>query len=92
MQISTETIHLKTNGFTHILDITPEVQTLVQKSLLKEGSVLISAIGSTTGITTLEYEPGLVDHDVSELFEQIAPYNNPYTHNATWEMTMDPPI
>ena len=46
--------------------------------------MLISAVGSTTGITTLEFEPGLVDHDVDEMFETFAPYDKSYTHNKTW--------
>jgi secondary thiamine-phosphate synthase enzyme len=51
---------------------------------MQEGHVLISAIGSTSGITTLEYEPGLVRHDVADMFELIAPYGKSYKHNQTW--------
>ncbi len=46
--------------------------------------MLISAVGSTTGVTTLEFEPGLVDRDVNEMFEIFAPYGKSYKHNQTW--------
>jgi secondary thiamine-phosphate synthase enzyme len=46
--------------------------------------VLISAIGSTTGITTVEYEPGLVEHDIAEMLNKLAPYGVNYEHNKTW--------
>lgn len=84
MQIKTEIIQFEAKGFNHIIDITSEVQSVLHRSQLNEGHLLVSAIGSTTGITTLEYEPGLVIQDVNELFEQIAPYDKRYKHNATW--------
>ena len=84
MQIQTETIQFETQGYNHIINITPEVESLLSQSNVDEGNVLISAIGSTTGVTTLEYEPGLVKNDVSEMFELIAPYGKPYKHNVTW--------
>ena len=57
---------------------------MVQESGFHEGSALISAIGSTTGITTLEYEPGLVKTDVAAMYERIATYKVDYAHNQTW--------
>ncbi len=39
--------------------------------------------GSTAGITTLEYEPGLV-RDVGEFYEKLAPSNRRYHHDDTW--------
>ncbi len=84
MQIITRTIQFETKGFNHIVDITPDVQSQLSEAQLNEGNILISAIGSTTGITTLEFEPGLVKSDVHEMFEQFAPYGKGYRHNATW--------
>lgn len=54
------------------------------ESGLREGLATVSAIGSTTGITTLEYEPGLVNSDVAAFLEQLAPYSKDYVHNQTW--------
>lgn len=84
VQIQTRTITFETGGSNHIVDITAEVQSVLTASGMMEGQVLISAIGSTTGITTLEFEPGLVRNDVAEMFELIAPYGKSYKHNLTW--------
>ena len=84
MTIRTEFMELQTNGNTHIIDITEEASRLLQDIGLKEGSLLISAIGSTTGITTIEFEPGLVHTDMAAMYAQIAPYGLDYRHNKTW--------
>ena len=84
MNIKTEYLQFVTRGHNDIINITDEVEGLLKKNYFKEGNVLISAIGSTTGITTLEYEPGLVNKDVNEMFELFAPYGKNYRHNLTW--------
>ena len=84
MEIITQSINLQSNGFTDIIEITPQVQDILNNINLNEGSVLVSAIGSTTGITTIEYEPGLVNHDISEMLDKLAPYGVNYEHNKTW--------
>ena len=84
MNIKTDLIQFTTHGHNDIINITDEVQSLLNKSYFKEGNVLVSAIGSTTGITTLEFEPGLVNTDVNEMFELFAPYGKSYRHNRTW--------
>lgn len=84
VQIITESIEFQTDGSTHIIDITPEIKARLIETELVEGHVLISAVGSTTGITTLEYEPGLVSRDIAEMFDLIAPYGKNYKHNLTW--------
>lgn len=84
MKISTQTLQLKTGGHTDIVDITSKVQKALNASGISEGSVLVSAIGSTTGITTVEYEPGLVNHDIAHMLDKLAPYGVSYEHNKTW--------
>ena len=84
MTIQTEFIEFQTNGNTHIIDITDDARRLLESSGLAEGNVLISAIGSTTGITTIEFEPGLVHTDIAAMYTQIAPYGKDYHHNKTW--------
>lgn len=83
MKILTEKIEIHTRGNTDIIDITNKVQEVITQSGLKEGSVLIFASGSTAGITTIEYEPGLLK-DLPELFEKFIPSNRPYHHDKTW--------
>ncbi len=84
VNIITKTIELTTNGFSEIHNITESLKKLLAETGLQEGQVVISAIGSTTGITTLEYEPGLVQSDVGEMLDQLAPYGKNYRHNQTW--------
>ncbi len=84
MQIKTTFIEFNTEGHNSIYNITDQVQNIITKESFKEGQACVSAIGSTTGISTLEYEPGLVNQDVSEMFEHFAPYGKSYKHNQTW--------
>lgn len=84
MNISTHQLQLRTQGHTHIYDITQEVQKIIRQEKYVEGQACIFGIGSTTGISTLEYEPGLVNHDINEMFEDFAPYRRAYRHNQTW--------
>lgn len=57
---------------------------MVAKSGLSEATVTVFNVGSTAGITTTEYEPGLVNYDIAALFEKIAPANGRYEHEETW--------
>ena len=84
MNIVTSTLRFQTQGHNHIVNITDSISQVISESGMSEGNVLISAVGSTTGITTLEYEPGLVNQDVNEMFELFAPYKKAYKHNETW--------
>jgi secondary thiamine-phosphate synthase enzyme len=74
---------IKTKGFNDIIDITPKVEECVKKSEIKEGTVLIFVPGSTVGLTTLEYEEGLIK-DLKQTLEKIAPQNQEYEHNKRW--------
>lgn len=81
--IITETISLETNGDCDVLDITSQAKTLLSKSNLSSGIVTVFVTGSTAGVTTIEYEPGLVA-DIKEALERIVPKNIPYAHNEMW--------
>jgi len=81
--VKTEEIKFSTSGPGDIIDVTAEVQQAVKKSGLKSGTVTVFAPGSTTGITTIEYEPGLLK-DVPELMEKLIPSNRVYQHDETW--------
>lgn len=82
--IYTDSISFEAQGKTDILNITEQVQDIVGESGYEEGQVLVFAVGSTTGISTVEYEPGLVNKDIAEMFEHFAPYGKDYAHNQTW--------
>ena len=62
-------------------DITGEVQQIVRESGLREGQVCVIGIGSTTGVSTVEFEPGLAKTDIKAMMDKFAPYGKSYAHN-----------
>ena len=83
MDIETRSFNINTRGNTDIIDITDEVQSQINSAGFTEGSVLIFVGGSTAGITTIEYEPGLLK-DYPNFFEKIVPSALSYQHDHTW--------
>ncbi len=83
MEVITDKIQVSTKGHTDVVDLTKSIVQLVTKHKLKNGNVTVFVSGSTAGVTTVEYEPGLVK-DLPEAFERIAPTGKSYHHNATW--------
>lgn len=84
MPIITKYIKLDTKGDTEIINITDNVQEAVTETKLSNGTVTVFVPGSTGGITTVEYEPGLVE-DLKVFFEKIAPKTGHYEHNIRWK-------
>jgi secondary thiamine-phosphate synthase enzyme len=82
--LKTHRITLKTQGNCDIIDITSKITTAINNSHITDGTATIFNIGSTAGITTIEFEPGLVNHDIAAAFEKIAPENGRYEHEETW--------
>jgi len=82
--VKTETIKVKTKGDCDVVNITEQVSEVVAQSDIREGTVTVFNVGSTAGITTTEYEPGLVNYDIEAAFERIAPENAKYEHEETW--------
>ena len=82
--VHTHTLEVRTNGNCDLVDITDQVQRAVAASKQVNGVVTIFNVGSTAGITTIEYEPGLVQHDMKAVFEKLAPENGVYEHEKTW--------
>jgi len=74
---------ISTKGFTDIIDITSQIEKTVEKSKVKDGICLISSPGSTCGITTIEYEPGLIE-DLKRILDKIIPMNQNYEHCKKW--------
>jgi len=83
MKVITDYIPLSTKGFTDIIDVTSRVAEAIHRSGINSGTVTIFISGSTAGVTTIEYEPGLLQ-DLPEAFEKIAPMDARYNHDATW--------
>jgi secondary thiamine-phosphate synthase enzyme len=83
MTISTFSFEIKTRGNSDIVDVTDQVQSIISSSDFVEGSALLFIGGSTAGITTIEFEPGLLK-DYPNFFEKIIPSNINYKHDDTW--------
>ncbi len=84
MKVITETFSISTPGNSTLVDITKSVEEMLFKIGLSEGQVTIFIPGATAGITTIEYEPGLLQ-DFPEALERIAPSHISYHHDATWQ-------
>lgn len=66
-----------------IHDITDKINEYLIRSGIKNGMVTVFVPGSTGAITTIEYEPGLVE-DLSSALERLFPGNIPYRHHERW--------
>ena len=82
-EVETQFFSVNSKGNNDMIDITDEVRTIISSSYFTEGSALIFVGGATAGITTIEYEPGLLI-DYPAFFEKIIPSNTQYHHNDTW--------
>lgn len=82
-KVVSDTIHLETKGYSDVIDFTKQVEKAVSGSGVTDGIVTLFVVGSTAGITTIEYEPGLV-HDIKVALEKIAPEKGHYKHHDTW--------
>lgn len=83
MKIQTKKLVEKTQGYCDIIDITAKVQDQIKKEKIQKGLATLFVSGSTAALTTIEYEPGLVQ-DVKELVEKLIPSNQRYHHDDRW--------
>lgn len=82
--VENRTIECRTRGDDHIVDLTSQVQAAVGETGVIRGQAALLVQGSTASLTTLEFEPGLVNHDIRAALEGIAPRNARYEHEETW--------
>ena len=82
--VKTYKIKIQTKGNCQVVDLTDDVRSAISDSGVQDGAAVVFNVGSTAGITTIEYEPGLVNYDMAALFERIAPANGHYEHEQTW--------
>ena len=81
--VVTEKISLKTQGDADTHDITDAVARAVSGSGVTSGTVTIFCPGSTSALTTIEFEPGAVA-DLEQIFDEMAPRSRYYRHNERW--------
>jgi len=68
---------------TDIFDLTDDLRRLVEKSGVRNGTVIVFVPGSTAAVTTIEFEPGVLE-DLKRAIERLAPRGERYDHDAAW--------
>jgi len=81
--IVTEKMSIRTRGEGDVIDITSDVERVVSQSGIVSGSVTVFISGSTAGVTTIEYEPGVVS-DFKAMWDRIVPRDVQYRHDQRW--------
>ena len=74
---------IKTKGELQMVNITDEVENVVKESSVNDGIATVFVSGSTAAVTTIEYEPGLLN-DFPNMLERIVPENITYEHEQMW--------
>lgn len=88
MKFLTEYLWFNTKNHREYINITDEVEAIVEKSGIKEGMVLVSAMHITAGIYVNDAESGLIK-DIDKWLEELAPFNINYNHHQTGETNGD---
>jgi secondary thiamine-phosphate synthase enzyme len=83
LTIRAKTITEKTTGFCDIIDITAKVRAHLAKEKFHNGLAALFVSGSTAALTTIEYEPGLIQ-DLKEFIEKTIPSDRRYHHDDRW--------
>jgi secondary thiamine-phosphate synthase enzyme len=81
--IVTHSFEYATRGQDDARDITGDVASAVTKSGMQTGTATVFVVGSTAGITTIEFEPGAI-WDLNRVFERLAPRHGEYRHHLRW--------
>ena len=81
--VETHTHQISTKGQGDALDVTRAVARAVSESGIRSGVVTVFVVGSTAGVTTIEFEPGAI-HDLNAVFEELAPRDGEYQHHLRW--------
>ena len=88
MKCATEYLWFDTKSKREYINITDTVEEIVQKSGVREGMVLVSAMHITAGVYVNDAESGLIE-DIDEWLERLAPFNRDYRHHRTGETNGD---
>ncbi len=88
MRFHTEYLTVKTPHHRDYLNITPQVETALAKSGIREGMILVSAMHITAGVWINDAEEGLIQ-DIDEWLEKLAPFRRDYRHHRTGETNGD---
>jgi len=81
--VITSKIGIRTKGSCDLIDITGQVGQEVANSGVNSGTVTVFIAGSTAGVSTIEFEPGVLS-DLYSMWERTVPRNIPYQHDRAW--------
>ena len=84
MRFHTEYLTFNTRKHRAYIHITPQVESAVSKSGVKDGMVLVSAMHITAAVYVNDHESGLIE-DIDEWLEKLAPFRQDYRHHQTGE-------
>ena len=84
MKSHTEYLWFNTKKHREYVLITPQVREAVQKSGIREGMVLVSAMHITAGVFVNDNESGILQ-DIDAMLENLAPFRQDYLHHRTGE-------
>jgi secondary thiamine-phosphate synthase enzyme len=76
-------IDVFTEGNTDVHNLSPQIDRQL-RVIGGDGVLHLFVVGSTASLTTLEFEPGLVKHDLANLMQQLVPDDATYQHEQTW--------
>ena len=88
MKFHTEYLTFKTTKHREYINITPQVETALRKSSIREGMILVSTMHITAGVYVNDAEDGLIQ-DIDAWLEGLAPYRDDYRHHRTGETNGD---
>ena len=88
MTFYTEYLTFETSHHREYLKITPQVTSVLAKSGIQDGMILVSAMHITAGIWVNDAEDGLIA-DIDEWLEKLAPFRREYRHHRTGETNGD---
>ena len=81
--VETTRHQIDTSGQGDVQDVTALVSRVIADSSINAGLATIAVVGSTAGITTIEFEPGAVA-DLNRVWDQLAPRDGEYEHHLRW--------
>jgi secondary thiamine-phosphate synthase enzyme len=76
-------IEIFTEGNSDVQNLSPQIAKNL-RALGGDGLLHLFVVGSTAALTTLEFEPGLVKHDLAALMQKLVPDDATYQHEQTW--------
>ena len=83
MNIHCDSIEVSTGVGPDIVNVTPQLGAIVRETGVANGTLQATVVGSTGSLTTIEFEPGVVE-DLKRAIDRLAPPGEQYEHEKAW--------